>query len=101
MSSTGTTSKASRLVRVGNYELTPGYLGKGTFAIVRLGVHKLTRTIVAVKIVEKADLDDENLHKINREIQIMRHLNHPSIIKLFQVCVYIKMVRRFFKKLVK
>ena len=89
MSSSGTsttTSKASRLVRVGNYELTPGYLGKGTFAIVRLGVHKLTRTIVAVKIVEKADLDDENLHKINREIQIMRHLNHPSIIRLFQVC---------------
>ena len=89
MSST-TTSKASRLVRVGNYELTPGYLGKGTFAIVRLGVHKLTRTIVAVKIVEKADLDDENLHKINREIQIMRHLNHPSIIRLFQVCIYKK-----------
>ena len=79
------TSKAGRLARVGNYELTPGYLGKGNFAIVRLGVHKLTRTSVAVKIVEKADLDEENLQKISREIQIMRHLNHPSIIRLFQV----------------
>ena len=80
-----TASKASRLARVGNYELTPGYLGKGNFAVVRLGVHKLTRTSVAVKIVEKADLDEENLKKIRREIEIMQKLSHPSIIKLFQV----------------
>ena len=84
-----TASKASRLARVGNYELTPGYLGKGNFAVVRLGVHKLTRTSVAVKIVEKADLDEENLKKIRREIEIMQKLSHPSIIKLFQVSFWI------------
>ena len=53
--------------------------------MVRLGVHKLTKTSVAVKIVEKADLDEENLQKISREIEIMRRLNHPSIIRLYQV----------------
>ena len=79
------TPKAGRLVRVGLYDLTPGYLGKGNFAIVRLGIHRLTKTSVAVKIVEKSDLDEENLQKISREIEIMRHLNHPSIIRLFQV----------------
>ena len=79
------TPKAGRLVRVGLYDLTPGYLGKGNFAMVRLGVHKLTKTSVAVKIVEKADLDEENLQKISREIEIMRRLNHPSIIRLYQV----------------
>ena len=83
--SSAATPKAGRLVRVGLYDLTPGYLGKGNFAIVRLGIHRLTKTSVAVKIVEKSDLDDENLQKISREIEIMRHLNHPSIIRLFQV----------------
>ena len=85
MKTTMSTPKAGRLVRVGLYDLTPGYLGKGNFAIVRLGIHRLTKTSVAVKIVEKSDLDDENLQKISREIEIMRHLNHPSIIRLFQV----------------
>ena len=80
-----TPAKAGRLVRVGLYDLTPGYLGKGNFAIVRLGIHRLSRTSVAVKIVEKTDLDEENLQKISREIEIMRHLSHPSIVKLFQV----------------
>ena len=85
MATATTTPKAGRLVRVGLYDLTPGHLGKGNFAIVRLGIHKLTKTSVAVKIVEKADLDGENLQKISREIEIMRHLDHPSIIRLFQV----------------
>lgn len=58
---------------------------KGNFAIVRLGVHRLTKTSVAVKIVDKVDLDEENLQKISREIEIMRRLNHTSIIRLFQV----------------
>ena len=79
------TPKAGRLVRVGLYDLTTGYLGKGNFAMVRLGIHRLTKTSVAVKIVEKADLDEENLQKISREVEIMRRLNHPSIIRLFQV----------------
>ncbi len=79
------TSKAGRLVRVGLYDFTPGDIGKGNFALVRLGVHRLTKTSVAVKIVDKTDLDDENLQKISREIEIMRHLDHPSIIRLFQV----------------
>ena len=60
-------------------------LGKGNFAIVKLGVHKLTRTKVAVKIVNKTELDDENLNKIFREIEIIGKLSHKNIIKLYQV----------------
>jgi len=65
--------------------LSPGLLGKGNFAVVRLGIHRLTCTKVAVKIVDKSILDPENLKKIYREIKIMRTLYHPSIIRLFQV----------------
>ena len=76
--------RAEKLLRVGLYELD-NVLGKGNFAIVRLGVHKLTKTKVAVKIVDKADLDADNLKKISREIEIMRKLSHRHIIQLYQV----------------
>lgn len=40
---------------------------------------------VAIKIVDKTQLDDENLKKIFREVQIMKMLKHPHIIRLYQV----------------
>jgi len=76
--------RAEKLLRVGLYDLERT-LGKGNFAIVKLGVHKLTKTKVAVKIVNKCELDDENLGKISREIEIMRHLSHKNVIQLYQV----------------
>lgn len=76
--------KAEQLVRVGLYDLER-VLGKGNFAIVRLGIHRLTQCQVAIKIVEKNDLDQDNLNKIYREIEIMRTLHHPNIIQLYQV----------------
>lgn len=81
-----TSHRASLLTRVGMYDLNSGLLGKGNFAVVRLGVHRLVSKVkVAVKIVEKAELEPENLQKILREIEIMRHLSHPHIIRLYQV----------------
>lgn len=76
--------RAEKLLRVGLYDLER-VLGKGNFALVRLGIHKLTKTKVAVKIVDKNDLDAENLKKIGREIEIMRKMSHPHIIQLYQV----------------
>ena len=87
--------RASRLCRVGLYDLTPGPpLGKGNFAVVRLGIHRLTKTKVAVKIVDKADLESDNLQKITREIEIMRRLSHPTIIRLYQVRMYLQGIYR-------
>lgn len=40
---------------------------------------------VAIKIIDKTRLNSENLEKIYREVQIMKLLNHPHIIKLYQV----------------
>lgn len=42
---------------------------------------------VAIKIIDKTRLNPSNLEKIYREVQIMKLLNHPHIIKLYQVCV--------------
>uniref|UniRef100_A0A183CP94 Protein kinase domain-containing protein n=1 Tax=Globodera pallida TaxID=36090 RepID=A0A183CP94_GLOPA len=38
-----------------------------------------------MKIVDKRSLDEENLAKIEREIQILQQLNHPFIVRLHEV----------------
>ncbi|GLG92961.1 Calcium/calmodulin-dependent protein kinase type II alpha chain [Gryllus bimaculatus] len=47
---------------------------------------------VAIKIIDKTKLDEENLKKIFREIQIMSKLRHPHIIRLYQVMETDKMI---------
>ncbi|XP_069732671.1 serine/threonine-protein kinase SIK2 [Phaenicophaeus curvirostris] len=70
--------------RVGFYDIE-GTLGKGNFAVVKLARHRITRSEVAIKIIDKSQLDAVNLEKIYREVQIMKMLDHPHIIKLYQV----------------
>uniref|UniRef100_H2YQW6 non-specific serine/threonine protein kinase n=1 Tax=Ciona savignyi TaxID=51511 RepID=H2YQW6_CIOSA len=70
--------------RVGCYDIERT-IGKGNFAVVKLATHIHTRAKVAIKIVDKTQLDKENLKKIYREIEIMKELRHPHIIKLYQV----------------
>ncbi|KAG8195836.1 hypothetical protein JTE90_008531 [Oedothorax gibbosus] len=86
MATDGTKSSASSggLVRVGFYHLEKT-IGKGNFAVVKLATHIITKTKVAIKIIDKTHLDDDNLKKILREIQIMKMLHHPHIIILYQV----------------
>ncbi|XP_067849492.1 serine/threonine-protein kinase SIK1 isoform X2 [Heptranchias perlo] len=73
-----------RALRVGFYDIEKT-LGKGNFAVVKLARHRVTRSRVAIKIIDKTRLDPSNLEKIYREVQIMKLLNHPHIIKLYQV----------------
>jgi len=40
---------------------------------------------VAIKIIDKSQMDEENLKKIAREIEIMKLLRHPHIVRLYQV----------------
>ncbi|XP_011384652.2 serine/threonine-protein kinase SIK1-like, partial [Pteropus vampyrus] len=70
-------------LRVGFYDIERT-LGKGNFAVVKLARHRVTKTQVAIKIIDKTRLDSSNLEKIYREVQIMKLLNHPHIIKLYQ-----------------
>uniref|UniRef100_A0A4W5Q2Y5 non-specific serine/threonine protein kinase n=1 Tax=Hucho hucho TaxID=62062 RepID=A0A4W5Q2Y5_9TELE len=79
------------LARVGYYEIERT-IGKGNFAVVKLATHIITRAKVAIKIVDKTQLDDENLKKIFREVQIMKMLRHPHIIRLYQVMENEKMI---------
>ncbi|XP_043936903.1 serine/threonine-protein kinase SIK3 [Protopterus annectens] len=70
--------------RIGYYDIERT-IGKGNFAVVKLATHVITKAKVAIKIIDKTQLDDENLKKIFREVQIMKMLRHPHIIRLYQV----------------
>ncbi|XP_076867167.1 serine/threonine-protein kinase SIK2a [Brachyhypopomus gauderio] len=82
MAQTG--QKPSQPVRVGFYDIERT-LGKGNFAVVKLARHRITKSEVAIKIIDKTQLDAANLEKIYREVEIMKLLDHPHIIKLYQV----------------
>ncbi|XP_066840747.1 MAP/microtubule affinity-regulating kinase 4 isoform X1 [Anser cygnoides] len=69
---------------VGNYRLLRT-IGKGNFAKVKLARHVLTGKEVAIKIIDKTQLNPTSLQKLFREVRIMKGLNHPNIVKLFEV----------------
>lgn len=71
-------------MRVGYYELEKT-IGKGNFAVVKLATHIVTKTKVAIKIIDKTALDEENLTKIFRETAILKKLRHPHITRLYQL----------------
>nr|XP_029543859.1 MAP/microtubule affinity-regulating kinase 3 isoform X15 [Oncorhynchus nerka] len=77
-------SGADEQPHVGNYRLLKT-IGKGNFAKVKLARHILTGREVAIKIIDKTQLNSNSLQKLFREVRIMKLLNHPNIVKLFEV----------------
>mmetsp|Transcript_92925 Transcript_92925/g.268357 ORF Transcript_92925/g.268357 Transcript_92925/m.268357 type:complete len:565 (+) Transcript_92925:118-1812(+) len=64
------------------YTLDDHKLGEGTFGIVHRGVHKLTGTTCAVKTVPMGNVT--SLAGFRREASIMKTLDHPNIIRLYE-----------------
>jgi serine/threonine protein kinase len=56
-------------------------IGRGGFAIVYAAFNVETGDFVAVKRFPLSTIDDESLSKIQDEIELMRQLNHPNIVK--------------------
>lgn len=65
------------------YELHGADLGKGSYGSVAKAVDRRTGSIRAVKTVYKPKID--NVTRLKREILIMKALDHPNIIRLFEV----------------
>ncbi|XP_076836282.1 serine/threonine-protein kinase MARK2 isoform X4 [Brachyhypopomus gauderio] len=81
---TSLATTADEQPHIGNYRLLKT-IGKGNFAKVKLARHVLTGREVAVKIIDKTQLNSSSLQKLFREVRIMKLLNHPNIVKLFEV----------------
>ena len=65
------------------YDLNVKNLGKGSFGSVFAARDLRTNSLRAVKIVYKPNVD--NITRLKREILIMKSLDHPNIIRLFEV----------------
>ena len=63
-----------------------GIIGKGTFSVVKLGVNKITKEKVAIKIMQKSKIiNQEDLIRIHREIDMLSKLKHPNVIKIHKI----------------
>ena len=61
-------------------------LGEGMFSTVKIATHSLTKEQVAIKILEKTRISKiEDKERINREIAVLKKVNHFNIIKLYAV----------------
>ena len=61
------------------------YFVSGAFSVVRLGEDKETGDQVAIKVVEKKNVSEKFMKNLNREIEIMKKVDHPNIVKLIDL----------------
>ena len=40
---------------------------------------------VAVKVIDKTQMNQTSIQKLNREMKIMKRLDHPNIVRLYEV----------------
>lgn len=59
-------------------------LGRGKFGNVYLAREKRSKYIVAIKVLQKRQLEKANVqHQLRREIEIQSHLRHPNILRMY------------------
>lgn len=83
-SNTSTTSSYHDQPHIGKYKFIRT-IGKGNFAKVKLACHVITGKEVAIKIIDKTQLSPSSRQKLFREVRIMKMLDHPNIVKLFEI----------------
>ncbi|KAF7345044.1 Non-specific serine/threonine protein kinase [Mycena venus] len=61
-------------------------LGEGEFGKVKLGLHSQWGEEVAVKLIRRGNVDSAvRMSKVEREIEVLRTLKHPNIVRLYDV----------------
>jgi len=73
-------------------------LGAGAFGAVRVGQHKATKVVVAIKIIKKVKLQESEIYQelMKNELQILEAADHPNITRVFELmedrkCYYVVM----------
>ncbi|XP_053551430.1 serine/threonine-protein kinase MARK2-like [Bombina bombina] len=59
-------------------------IGRGSFGTVMLAQEMQSKLQVAIKIVDLTRLDSARLETVCREVNFLRSLNHPNIVKLYE-----------------
>ncbi|CAL8102439.1 unnamed protein product [Calicophoron daubneyi] len=80
----GHKSEIRRGKRLGFYRLILD-IGRGNFSKVKLATHLILDAEVAVKIIDRTKFDAKTRRLLSQELDNMEHLNHPNIIRVFEV----------------
>ncbi|CAD8045783.1 unnamed protein product [Paramecium primaurelia] len=73
------------MTEIGNY-LIGKTIGQGTFSKVCQAINQVIGHETAVKVLEKKQINQEgDIERVKREIQILKLLHHPQIVKLYEV----------------
>ena len=61
-------------------------LGKGSYAVVKLATHKLTKNKYAIKIYSKQSLiDPQKRNTVKNEVNILKQIDNENVMKLYDV----------------
>ena len=60
-------------------------LGKGGYGKVLEVRHKETNAVRACKCISKSKINEKDLQRIRREINVLKKADHPNIVKLYEV----------------
>jgi len=72
---------------VGEYIITDARIAKGAFAFIHKGKHKYTHKPVAIKEINVKNIDNLKTY-VKRELEIHKTLNHPNIVKLYDIIIH-------------
>ncbi|OAC99841.1 hypothetical protein MUCCIDRAFT_180465 [Mucor lusitanicus CBS 277.49] len=85
MSNNTNSNNNSNRIRIGQYNII-STIGTGSFGKVKLAVHAITGQKVALKIINRKKIASMDMGgRVKREIQYLKLLRHPHIIKLYEV----------------
>lgn len=67
------------------YNIDMKVLGAGSFGKVFLAENKKDSDIkIAIKVIKKAGLDEDDLEALRREVEIQQKVDHPNIVKYYE-----------------
>lgn len=67
------------------YSYDPIPIGQGSFSLVYKGINQLTDELVAIKKINITFNKDLSKDRIDHEVKIMKSLDHPNIVKFYDV----------------
>ena len=72
-------------VLIGDY-IVKHTIGKGTFSRIKLGINKKTGEKIAIKILDKLKIvENEDLERIIREMRMLSELDNDHVIKVYEI----------------
>ena len=68
-----------------NYEVSDKVLGTGAFGMVKKATKRTSGEVRAVKMIDKLQLDQQEKISLKYEIDILKNVTHPNILRLYEV----------------